>query len=109
MVPTGYSFNLDGSTLYQEHRRHFLSRSHTVSTCRCGRNTGTGADADGDVERDGAVRFLRGVTGDAGQRGHIPLEGLASPVSTGILDMARTALNVVGMLAVLVIAKGTQV
>ncbi len=36
VVPTGYSFNLDGSTLYQKHRRHFY-RAAAVSTCRCGR------------------------------------------------------------------------
>lgn len=36
VVPTGYSFNLDGSTLYQSIAA-ILSRSYTVSTCRCGR------------------------------------------------------------------------
>ncbi len=67
-----------------------------------------GADPDGDLERDRrrAGRLLRGAAGHPGSVG-IPLEGLAFIAGVDrILDMARTALNVVGnALAVLVIAK----
>ncbi|SQI27801.1 glutamate/aspartate:proton symporter [Salmonella enterica subsp. arizonae] len=69
----------------------------------------TGADADGDVERDcrRAGRFLCGVTGDAGQRGHpVGGAGRLSPVLTVSWTWRVTALNVVGnALAVLVISK----
>lgn len=71
VVPTGYSFNLDGSTLYQSIAAIFYRAAIRYRPVAVAGNC-TGADADGDVERDcrRAWRFLRGVTGDAGQRGH---------------------------------------
>lgn len=47
VVPTGYSFNTDGSTLYQVSPLSLL-RSCMALTCRCGRRSSR-ADPDGDV------------------------------------------------------------
>lgn len=106
VVPTGYSFNLDGSTLYQSIAAIFIAQLYGIDLYLAGDYPG--ADPDGDLERDRrrAGRLLRGAAGHPGSVG-IPLEGLAFIAGVDrILDMARTALNVVGnALAVLVIAK----
>lgn len=107
MVPTGYSFNLDGSTLYQSIAAIFIAQLYGI---------------DQSIWQEIILVLTLMVTskGIAGVPGvsfvvllatlgsvGIPLEGLAFIAGVDrILDMARTALNVVGnALAVLVIAK----
>lgn len=107
VVPTGYSFNLDGSTLYQSIAAIFiaqlygidLSLSQEVVLVLTLMVTSKGIAGVPGV----SFVVLLATLGSVG----IPLEGLAFIAGVDrILDMARTALNVVGnALAVLVIAK----
>lgn len=107
VVPTGYSFNLDGSTLYQSIAAIFIAQLYGI---------------DLSITQEIVLVLTLMVTskGIAGVPGvsfvvllatlgsvGIPLEGLAFIAGVDrILDMARTALNVVGnALAVLVISK----
>ena len=107
VVPTGYSFNLDGSTLYQSIAAIFIAQLY-------------GIDLSLTDEIVLVITLMVTSKGIAGVPGvsfvvllatlgsvGIPLEGLAFIAGVDrILDMARTALNVVGnALAVLVIAK----
>lgn len=70
VVPTGYSFNLDGSTLYQSIAAIFIAQLYGIDLSLWQEIvlvltlmvTSKGLPA--------CWRFLRGVTGDAGQRGH---------------------------------------
>ncbi|MCW6541581.1 glutamate/aspartate:proton symporter GltP [Yersinia ruckeri] len=107
VVPTGYSFNLDGSTLYQSIAAIFiaqlygieLSLSQEIILVLTLMVTSKGIAGVPGV----SFVVLLATLGSVG----IPLEGLAFIAGVDrILDMARTALNVVGnALAVLVIAK----
>lgn len=107
VVPTGYSFNLDGSTLYQSIAAIFiaqlygihLSLSQEVVLVLTLMVTSKGIAGIPGV----SFMVLLATLGSVG----IPLEGLTFIAGVDrILDMARTALNVVGnALAVLVIAK----
>lgn len=107
VVPTGYSFNLDGSTLYQSIAAIFiaqlygieLSLSQEIILVLTLMITSKGIAGVPGV----SFVVLLATLGSVG----IPLEGLAFIAGVDrILDMARTALNVVGnALAVLVIAK----
>lgn len=107
VVPTGYSFNLDGSTLYQSIAAIFiaqlygidLSLSQEIVLVLTLMVTSKGIAGVPGV----SFVVLLATLGSVG----IPLEGLAFIAGVDrILDMARTALNVVGnALAVLVIAK----
>ncbi|TCV92473.1 glutamate/aspartate:proton symporter GltP [Biostraticola tofi] len=107
VVPTGYSFNLDGSTLYQSIAAIFiaqlygieLSISQEIILVLTLMVTSKGIAGVPGV----SFVVLLATLGSVG----IPLEGLAFIAGVDrILDMARTALNVVGnALAVLVIAK----
>lgn len=107
VIPTGYSFNLDGSTLYQAIAAIFIAQMYGI---------------DLTIMQQITLMFVLMVTskGIAGVPGvsfvvllatlgsvGIPLEGLAFIAGIDrILDMARTAVNVVGnTLAALVIAK----
>lgn len=107
VVPTGYSFNLDGSTLYQAIAAMFIAQMYGVHL---------------SIMEQINLMFVLMVTskGIAGVPGvsfvvllatlgsvGIPLEGLAFIAGIDrILDMARTAVNVVGnSLAVVVISK----
>lgn len=107
VVPTGYSFNLDGSTLYQSIAAIFIAQLY-------------GIDLSLTDEIVLVITLMVTSKGIAGVPGvsfvvllatlgsvGIPLEGLAFIAGVDrIMDMARTALNVVGnALAVLVIAK----
>lgn len=107
VVPTGYSFNLDGSTLYQSIAAIFIAQLY-------------GIDLSLTQEIVLVVTLMVTSKGIAGVPGvsfvvllatlgsvGIPLEGLAFIAGVDrILDMARTALNVIGnALAVLVISK----
>ena len=107
VVPTGYSFNLDGSTLYQSIAAIFIAQLY-------------GIDLSLTDEIVLVITLMVTSKGIAGVPGvsfvvllatlgsvGIPLEGLAFIAGVDrIMDMARTALNVVGnALAVLVISK----
>ena len=107
VVPTGYSFNLDGSTLYQSIAAIFIAQLYGI-------DLSIGQEIVLVLTLMVTSKGIAGVPGVSfvvllatlGSMG-IPLEGLAFIAGVDrILDMARTALNVVGnALAVLVIAK----
>ncbi len=107
VVPTGYSFNLDGSTLYQSIAAIFIAQLYGIELS-------IGQEIVLVLTLMLTSKGIAGVPGVSfvvllatlGSVG-IPLEGLAFIAGVDrILDMARTALNVVGnALAVLVIAK----
>lgn len=107
VIPTGYSFNLDGSTLYQSIAAIFiaqlygidLSLSQEIILVLTLMITSKGIAGVPGV----SFVVLLATLGSVG----IPLEGLAFIAGVDrVLDMARTALNVIGnALAVLVIAK----
>lgn len=107
VVPTGYSFNLDGSTLYQSIAAIFIAQLYGIDLSIWQEITLvlTLMVTSKGIAGVPGVSFvvLLATTGSVG----IPLEGLAFIAGVDrILDMARTALNVVGnALAVLVIAK----
>ncbi len=96
VVPTGYSFNLDGSTLYQSIAAIFIAQLLLVLTLMVTSKGIAGVPGVSFV-------VLLATLGSVG----IPLEGLAFIAGVDrIMDMARTALNVVGnALAALVIAR----
>lgn len=107
VVPTGYSFNLDGSTLYQSIAAIFIAQLYGIELS-------LGQEIILVLTLMITSKGIAGVPGVSfvvllatlGSVG-IPLEGLAFIAGVDrVLDMARTALNVVGnALAVLVIAK----
>ena len=107
VVPTGYSFNLDGSTLYQALAAIFIAQMYGI---------------DLSIMEQITLVFVLMVTskGIAGVPGvsfvvllatlgtvGIPLEGLAFIAGIDrLLDMGRTVVNVVGnALATVVMAK----
>jgi len=107
VIPTGYSFNLDGSTLYQSLAALFiaqmygihLSISAQISLVLVLMVTSKGIAGVPGV----SFVVLLATLGSVG----IPLEGLAFIAGIDrILDMARTAVNVVGnSLATIVVSK----
>lgn len=107
VVPTGYSFNLDGSTLYQSIAAIFIAQLYGIDLSLWQEITLvlTLMVTSKGIAGVPGVSFvvLLATLGSVG----IPLEGLAFIAGVDrILDMARTALNVVGnALAVLVVAK----
>jgi len=107
VVPTGYSFNLDGSTLYQSIAAIFIAQLY-------------GIDLSWSQQLLLVLTLMVTSKGIAGVPGvsfvvllatlgsvGIPLEGLAFIAGVDrIMDMARTALNVIGnALAALVISR----
>ncbi|MGM3183304.1 glutamate/aspartate:proton symporter GltP [Dickeya oryzae] len=107
VVPTGYSFNLDGSTLYQSIAAIFIAQLYGIDLSLWQELVLvlTLMITSKGIAGVPGVSFvvLLATLGSVG----IPLEGLAFIAGVDrILDMARTALNVVGnALAVLVISK----
>lgn len=107
VVPTGYSFNLDGSTLYQSIAAIFIAQLYGI-------HLSFGEELLLVLTLMMTSKGIAGVPGVSfvvllatlGSVG-IPLEGLAFIAGVDrIMDMARTALNVIGnALAVLVVAK----
>ena len=107
VIPIGYSFNLDGSTLYQSIAAIFLAQISGVDLSITDQIilvitlmlTSKGIAGVPGV----SIVVLLATIGTVG----IPLESVAYIIGIDrILDMARTALNVVGnALAALVIAK----
>ncbi len=107
VIPTGYSFNLDGSTLYQAIAAIFIAQMYGIDLSIMEQITlmlVLMVTSKGIAGVPG-VSFvvLLATLGSVG----IPVEGLAFIAGIDrILDMARTAVNVVGnTLATLVIAK----
>ena len=107
VVPTGYSFNLDGSTLYQSIAALFIAQLYGIdlSISQQLLLVLTLMVTSKGIAGVPGVSFvaLLATLGSVG----IPLEGLAFIAGVDrIMDMARTALNVVGnALAALVIAR----
>ncbi|MET0611823.1 MAG: glutamate/aspartate:proton symporter GltP [Pseudomonas caspiana] len=107
VVPTGYSFNLDGSTLYQSIAAMFIAQLYGI-------DLSIGQQLMLVLTLMVTSKGIAGVPGVSfvvllatlGSVG-IPLEGLAFIAGVDrIMDMARTALNVIGnALAVLVISR----
>lgn len=107
VVPTGYSFNLDGSTLYQSIAALFIAQLYGIdlSISQQLLLVVTLMVTSKGIAGVPGVSFvvLLATLGSVG----IPLEGLAFIAGVDrIMDMARTALNVIGnALATLVIAR----
>jgi proton glutamate symport protein len=107
VVPTGYSFNLDGSTLYQSIAAIFIAQLYGI-------DLSVGQQLLLVLTLMVTSKGIAGVPGVSfvvllatlGSVG-IPLEGLAFIAGVDrVMDMARTALNVIGnALAVLVISR----
>lgn len=107
VIPTGYSFNLDGSTLYQALAAVFIAQMYGIDMSMADQIslmlvlmvTSKGIAGVPGV----SFVVLLATLGTVG----IPVEGLAFIAGIDrILDMARTAVNVVGnSLAAIVIAK----
>jgi proton glutamate symport protein len=107
VVPTGYSFNLDGSTLYQSIAAIFIAQLYGI-------DLSLGQQLTLVLTLMVTSKGVAGVPGlsfvvllaTLGSVG-IPMEGLAFIAGVDrLMDMARTALNVVGnALAALVISK----
>ena len=107
VVPTGYSFNLDGSTLYQAIAAIFIAQMYNIPLT-------IGEQITLVLVLMITSKGIAGVPGVSfvvllatlGSVG-IPVEGLAFIAGIDrILDMARTAVNVMGnSLATVVIAK----
>lgn len=107
VIPIGYSFNLDGSTLYQSIAAIFIAQLYGIdlSITQQVVLVLTLMITSKGIAGVPGVSFvvLLATLGSVG----IPLEGLAFIAGIDrILDMARTVLNVIGnALAVLVISK----
>ena len=107
VIPIGYSFNLDGSTLYQSIAAIFIAQLYGIdlSVTQQVILVLTLMITSKGIAGVPGVSFvvLLATLGSVG----IPLEGLAFIAGIDrILDMARTVLNVIGnSLAVLVISK----
>lgn len=107
VIPTGYSFNLDGSTLYQSIGVIFIAQLYGIDLTLMQQLIivlTLMVTSKGMAGVTGASLVVLLVTlGSVG----IPVEGVAFIAGVDrILDMARTALNVVGnAVATLVIAK----
>jgi proton glutamate symport protein len=107
VIPTGYSFNLDGSTLYQAIAALFIAQMYGI-------HMSIGQQVTLMLVLMVTSKGIAGVPGVSfvvllatlGSVG-IPVEGLAFIAGIDrILDMARTAVNIVGnSLATLVITK----
>ncbi|WML43899.1 cation:dicarboxylate symporter family transporter [Neobacillus sp. PS3-40] len=107
VIPTGYSFNLDGSTLYQAICALFIAQMygihlsiwHQITLVLILMVTSKGIAGVPGV----SIVVLLSTLGSVG----IPVEGLAFILGVDrILDMARTCVNIVGnSLAAIVISK----
>ena len=107
VIPTGYSFNLDGSTLYQAIAALFIAQmygihmsiGHQITLVLILMITSKGIAGVPGV----SIVVLLSTLGSVG----IPVEGLAFILGVDrLLDMARTCVNIVGnSLAAIVITK----
>ncbi|MDR7002590.1 cation:dicarboxylate symporter family transporter [Neobacillus niacini] len=107
VIPTGYSFNLDGSTLYQAIAALFIAQmygihmsiGHQITLVLILMITSKGIAGVPGV----SIVVLLSTLGSVG----VPVEGLAFILGVDrLLDMARTCVNIVGnSLAAIVISK----
>jgi proton glutamate symport protein len=107
VIPTGYSFNLDGSTLYQAIAALFIAQmygihmsiGHQITLVLILMVTSKGIAGVPGV----SIVVLLSTLGSVG----VPVEGLAFILGVDrLLDMARTCVNIVGnSLAAIVITK----
>jgi proton glutamate symport protein len=107
VIPTGYSFNLDGSTLYQAIAALFIAQMYGI-------HMGIGQQITLVLILMVTSKGIAGVPGVSivvllstlGSVG-VPVEGLAFILGVDrLLDMARTCVNIVGnSLAAIVISK----
>lgn len=107
VIPTGYSFNLDGSTLYQAIAALFIAQMygvhlsiwHQITLVLILMLTSKGIAGVPGV----SIVVLLSTLGSVG----IPVEGIAFILGVDrLLDMARTCVNIVGnSLAAIVISK----
>ena len=97
VMPTGYSFNLDGSTLYLAIASVFAAQAAGVEMT-FGQQLGDDADADGDEQGRGGrpagdLVILAGTL----TQFHLPLEAVAVIFGVDtLMDMARTTVNLIG-------------
>ena len=107
VLPLGYSFNLDGTTLYLSLASIFVAQAAGVHLS-IGPADHDAADPDADEQGRGrrAARVARDPRRDARQLG-LPLEGVTLILGVDeLMDMARTMVNVIGnCLATVVVAK----
>ncbi|WP_434779648.1 glutamate/aspartate:proton symporter GltP [Neisseria sp. Ec49-e6-T10] len=107
VLPTGYSFNLDGSTLYQSIAVIFIAQIYNIDLSLIDQITIviTLMIASKGIAGVPGVSFvvLSATLASVG----LPIEGLAFIIGVDrLMDMGRTAVNVMGnSLAILVIAK----
>jgi proton glutamate symport protein len=107
VIPTGYSFNLDGSTLYQSIAAIFIAQMYGIQMS-------IGAQISLMLVLMITSKGIAGVPGVSFVvllatlgSAHIPVEGLAFIAGIDrLMDMARTVVNVIGnSLATVVVAK----
>lgn len=107
VIPTGYSFNLDGSTLYQSIAAIFIAQMYGI-------HMSIGAQISLMLVLMITSKGIAGVPGVSFVvllatlgSAHIPVEGLAFIAGIDrLMDMARTVVNVIGnSLATVVVAK----
>ena len=107
VLPLGYSFNLDGTTLYLSLASIFVAQAAGVHLS-VGPADDDAADAHADEQRRGrrAARVARDPRRTLASYG-LPLEGVTLILGVDeLMDMARTMVNVIGnCLATVVVAK----
>ena len=108
VMPTGYSFNLDGTTLYLSLASVFVAQAAGVELS-FGQQIAD--DADPDAHQQGRGRRAARRAGDPGGHAGAPstcrMEGVAVLLGVdAVMDMARTSVNVLGnCLATAVVAR----
>ncbi len=108
VLPTGYSFNLDGSTLYLTLAAMFIAQAANIHVPF---GDAAGDDADADADEQGAVagvpRASLVVLAGTLASFNLPVEGIAVILGVDtLMDMARTSVNVLGnCLATAVVAR----
>ena len=98
VLPTGYSFNLDGTTLYLSLASVFVAQLAGVHDDV---RPAAGDDADADADEQGRGRRAARARSSCSRRRStqfgLPLEGAAILLGIDqIMDMGRTAVNVMG-------------
>jgi len=104
VVPTGYSFNLDGSTLYLSVTLLFIAQASGVHMSLTEQLTAMGLLMLTSKGVAGVPRSALVVLSGAVTAFHLPLEGVALLLGIDeIMDMGRTTVNVVGNCAAAVV------
>jgi proton glutamate symport protein len=104
VIPTGYSFNLDGSTLYLSVTLLFIAQASGVHMSVTEQLTAMGLLMLTSKGVAGVPRSALVVLSGAVTAFHLPLEGVALLLGIDeIMDMGRTTVNVVGNCAAAVV------